>query len=273
MYSHVSFKAAHNSVDRDEIPITEQLRNPTSRHPYQAGCRGLELDIHDAPNMWEWSVSHDGPYDGAVNAQLGAYFTLLRDWSEAHRRHDPILVTIDIKPLSKSKTGFAHAFDQLVARTLGSDLLYTPPELQGDAPDLVSGANRNGWPSIDALRGRFILCLSGEESVKKAYSSAKNRLAFADIRVTGSSRRPNVTHGDRVFLNYKANQKNWERDARHFAPYDAFVFRLWGVDDARTWQRALHAGVNVLGTDRVRNHPWATVSGSTDCFLPHQLLP
>jgi hypothetical protein len=271
MYSHVSFKASHNSVDRDEIPITHQLRNPSGRQPFQAGCRGLELDIHDAPNLWEWSVSHLGPYSGAANHQLSGYFRLLREWSNVHGNHEPVLLTIDVKSMTKSRTSFPREFDDLLRRTLGKDRLYTPMELQGTAPDLVRGARDNGWPTVDELQNRFIVCLSGDEAVKKTYSGARNRLAFADVRVGGAIRRPSVNKGDRVFLNYKVGQANWERDARHFAPYDAFVFRLFGIDDEATWARALDARVNVLSTDRVRKYSWATATGTKERFLYHGL--
>ncbi len=269
MYSHVSFKAAHNSVDRDEIPVTEQLRNPTNRSPHQAGCRGLELDIHDAPNLWEWSVSHTGPYNADANHQLAAYLRLLVSWSDGHADHEPILITVDIKPMVKSPTRFAREFDRLLAREIGTKRLFTPAELQQDAPTLVEGANRYGWPSVDELRGRFIVCLSGLEAAKKHYSRARNRLAFADIRVAHNGRRPGAKTGDRVFVNYRADQTNWERDARHFAKTDGFVTRLFGIDDPATWQRAIDAGVNVLSTDRVRKYEWATATGTSERFQPH----
>jgi hypothetical protein len=269
MYSHVAFKAAHNSVDRDEIPVTEQLRNPTSRSPHQAGCRGLELDIHDAPNLWEWSVSHTGPYNPDVNQQLFAYLRLLVSWSDGHRGHDPVFVTIDVKPMVKSPTRFAREFDRLLDRELGAKRLFTPAELQRDAATLVEGANRYGWPTVDELRGRFIVCLSGEEVVKKHYSRARNRRAFADIRVGHGARRPGAQAGDRVVVNYRADQTNWERDARHFAATDGFLTRLYGIDDPVTWQRALGAGVNILSTDRVRKYEWATVTGTSERFFPH----
>ena len=270
MFSHVSFKAAHNSVDRDEIPVTEQLRNPTSRSPHQAGCRGLELDIHDAPNLWEWSVSHTGPYNPDVNHQFRSYLRLLASWSDSHRGHEPVLITIDIKPMVKSHTRFAREFDRLLAEELTDDRLFCPAELQQDAPSLVEGANAYGWPTVDELSGRFILCLSGEEAVKKHYSRARNRRAFADIRVGHGARRPGAKTGDRVFLNYRADQTNWEPDARYFAGTDGFVTRLFGIDDPATWARALAAEVNVLSTDRVRKYEWATVTGTSARFRSHR---
>ena len=70
-------------------------------------------------------------------------------------------------------------------------------------------------------------------------------------------------------MNYRADQTNWERDARHFAKTDGFVTRLFGIDDPATWQRAIDAGVNVLSTDRVRKYEWATATGTSERFQPH----
>ena len=80
LYSETSFKASHNSYDRDERPLSFQLG--WRAKPHQDGCRGLELDLHQSHDLWLWSVSHTGPYQGAADKQFGEYLIHLNAWSE-----------------------------------------------------------------------------------------------------------------------------------------------------------------------------------------------
>ncbi len=65
-YNEVQFKAAHNSIDRNES-LAQQLGWDSQKH-YQSGCRGIELDIVQDPDStrerdtWRFAVRHGGAY-------------------------------------------------------------------------------------------------------------------------------------------------------------------------------------------------------------------
>ena len=255
----VKFKASHNSFERDERPVTEQLVWSRSQ-PYQAGCRGLELDLRESPNLWSWSVHHD-EFQGRVDAQLVEYLRHLRTWSRFDPRHDVITIFLDLKAQARNRRQFPRYLDAVIEEFLGCDRLYTPAELMGAASSLVGGAMASGWPTLEALRGRFILVLSGDEPTKASYvSSGRNRLCFADQRLRDGDSLPSLTDGDRVFFNLNATEDwAWREPLRWFSRQQGFITRAYVANSADIWNRLLTADVNILATDKVRNHPWAQV--------------
>lgn len=266
MYSRVSFKASHNSYTRSEQPVTDQLDRPPTKSPHQAGCRGLELDLVESHRLWHWSVKHDGEYDGGTDMQLAAYLRHIRLWSSRFPDHDVITVTLDLKGTTKDTDDFAYFLDHTIDEHLGADLLFTPGELQGKHKSLVAGAAAHGWPTIPDLTGRFIMCLSGDERTKRAYAGSRTRLAFADLKVSAGTL-PSATEGDRVFLNFDIGDSGWQEGVRAASRSHAFVSRVYTANDQATWSAALRSKANIVSTDKVRNHPWATV-GSTSLFRP-----
>lgn len=258
-FQSVKFKASHNSYERDERPVTDQLAW-SDRHPHQGGCRGLELDLRESPNLWVWSVHHD-EYQGRADAQFSEYLRHLRTWSGFNPRHDVITITVDLKAPTRDRRQFPRYLDATIEEYLGRDRLFTPAELIGSAPSLVAGAMATGWPNLDELRGRFILVLSGDEPTKATYaSSSHQRLCFADRRLGANDPLPSVTTGDRVFFNLNATEDwAWTDRLRWFARQPGFVTRAYVANSADLWDHLLAADVNILSTDKVRNHPWARV--------------
>ncbi|MGD9705175.1 MAG: Ca2+-dependent phosphoinositide-specific phospholipase C [Acidimicrobiia bacterium] len=255
----VKFKASHNSFERDERPVTEQLVW-SDRQPHQAGCRGLELDLRESPNLWSWSVHHD-EYQGRVDAQLVEYLRHLRTWSLFEPRHDVITITLDVKAQARNRRQFPRYLDATIEEFLGRDRLFSPAALMGSADSLVAGAMASGWPALDELRDRFILVLSGDEPTKASYaSSSRDRLCFADQRLRDGDPLPSLTEGDRVFFNLNATEDwAWSDPLHWFAGQQGFITRAYVANSADLWDRLLAADVNILSTDKVRNHPWARV--------------
>ena len=262
-YGQVSFKASHNSYERDEQPITEQLRW-SGQSPHQAGCRGLEIDIAEARQLWVWSVQHSDDYSGAVDRQFTEYLTHLRRWSDLHPRHDVITVTIDLKSRTRDTRQFPRYFDMVIAEYLGEERLFTPHELRASNPNLVAAAMRDGWPTLGELRGKFILCLSGEhEETKRWYAGGQRRLCFVDQRVRSGDGNPSTGAGSVVFFYLDAGDSwAWDRRLRWFATQRGFVTRAYGLNSEGIWNKAKAAEANILSTDKVRNHRWANVASS-----------
>ena len=258
-YHDVTFKASHNSFERDEKPFTEQL-SWSRGSPHQAGCRGLELDLRESPHLTVWAVHHD-EYTSRADRQFGEFLHHLRRWSELHRGHDVITVTLDLKARARDRRQFPRYLDLLIDECLGRDRLFTPTDLIGDHDSLVAGAMADGWPTLDALRGRFVLCLSGDESTKQTYASAgRDRRCFADQRLREGDRLPSRTDGDRVFVNVNADEDwDWEAHVRALADRPGFISRTYGCNTSDLWRRAIAAGANIVATDMVRNHRWAHV--------------
>ncbi len=258
-YNEVVFKASHNSFERDERPITEQLTF-NRRTPHQAGCRGLELDLRESPNLTVWAVDHD-EYTARADRQFAAFLAHLKRWSTMHPSHDVITITLDLKARARDRRTFPRYLDAMIDESLGRDLLFTPGEMIGNRRSLVAAAMSNGWPSLGELAGRFVLCLSGDEPTKRSYASAgRSRLCFADRRVLRGDRFPARREGDRIFFNFNAAESwSWDGRLKWFARQRGFITRAYGVNSDDLWDRVVAADANIVATDKVRNHQWARV--------------
>lgn len=258
-FHEVQFKASHNSFDRDEKPVTDQLAWRPSQ-PHQAGCRGLELDLRESPNLWSWSVHHD-EYQGRADLQLSEYLRHLRRWSEFHPGHDVITITVDLKERARDLRDFPRYLDATIDEFLGHERLFRPSDLLGDHQTLVAAAMATGWPPLEDLRGRFVLCLSGDERTKASYArSSRDRLCFADRRVREGDPLPSASDGHRVFFNFNVTEDwSWDERLRWFARQHGFITRAYVVNSSDLWDRVITAGANIVATDKVRNHRWAHV--------------
>ena len=258
-YNEVTFKVSHNSFERDERPVTDQLAFD-ERDPHQGGCRGLELDLRESPNLTMWAVDHD-EYTSRADRQFPAFLQHLRRWSRFHPEHDVVLVTVDLKARARNVAEFPLYLDDAIDEHLGRERLYSPGDLRGHGTSLVEAAMATGWPSLDDLRGRFVLCLSGDEITKRSYAASDpERLCFADVQVEKGDPRPSTTDGDRVFFNFNATEAwSWDRELRWFAGQRGFLTRAYGVNHRDLWTKVVRAGANLVATDKVRNHGWARV--------------
>lgn len=254
-YNQVSFKASHNSYDRNE-PLVQQLRwNPSQ--PWQCGCRGLELDISQSSTGNNWSVSHDPGYSSR-DTQLYTCLQQLAEWARQDSSHDVVTLYLDLKEV---QPGFEDGLDQYVSQYLASPV-YRPADLMGGQATVPDGARVNGWPTLSALAGKFIIVLSGDDDAKAAYAkdNPRARLCFAD-RSCDPDEVPDSD--DRVFFNYhlySADTPEWSAVFRGQATNPASICRGWVLNGGDLWNSALNAGCNVLATDKVSDNQWAMVS-------------
>jgi hypothetical protein len=258
-YSEVSMKGAHNSYQRDETIIEQLQWNPA--RPYEAGCRALELDISQSSTGNQWSVGHKSSYDPHYR-QLSQFLSELRAYSRANPGHDPVTLYLDLKHVAGS--GFPDQLDQYIRAHLDvgtGTTVYTPGELMGSAASLPEGARRNGWPTLGALRNRFLIVLTGDGDAKALYArtSPRARLCFAD-KDMGADKKPEST--DRVFFNYhlySSDKGKWCPVFRAAAGRPDAVIRGYVLNGEGLWNDALACGCHVLATDKIKGHSWAKV--------------
>jgi hypothetical protein len=253
-------KAAHNSYQRDEI-LTDQIAW-SSAQPYQGGCRALELDISQARSGNAWSVGHKEEYDRNYR-QLSQFLNELSVWSRNNCLHDVITIHLDLKHV---EADFVQKLDDYIRAHFHVGIvttIYQPGELMGSEATLPAGAGKNGWPTLDQLRGRFIFCVTGNGQAKDRYSRTdpRNRLCFADKDISDSDR--NDPWSDVcVFFSYNlftANISKWGPVFRRLAGSRKIIIRGYVLNGDGLWKAALENGCNLLATDKIRNHNWAAV--------------
>lgn len=156
------FASTHNSyageIDGHRGSITRQL---------DGGIRCLELDIHnDDFGKHGYRIGHDEPGDRVFHLdgnpesnKLADWLDMITNWSEQHLTHAPITLYLDLKDKlggNYDDGNLAHLNDDLRA-SLGSHLF----EARALGP--------NNWPSVEKLRGKILVVLSGEPANRLSY--------------------------------------------------------------------------------------------------------
>ncbi len=267
---------------------------------------------------FEWEVKHAGGIDDRTWPKFSDYLKRLEAWSRAHPGHNVITVKIEEKwfatldndlgellagtkfPDFPSKNlgfdgsgadaywyfyvrvfipNFPKCLDAYIAKHFDTNLLYTPKQLKGSAPTLLAGAN-NGWPTLDALKGKFIFYVMGADAAQDyAGDTPEARLCF--------QRNNNINDENSVFLSVSGESligdglekstkainriKDYheQQPAKIIATYLGHhheecggLFNIYGlpkpIEDAQDWAAARALGVNLIQSDVV-NKKWASL--------------
>jgi len=190
----VQFIQSHNTYMTGHRAQTATGFRDTVDRVFGLGARGVELDAWQSPDGTpQWSVSHDGPFSAAPDAQLRTYLREVAAWSKDQRSrggHELLLIVLDMK--SDASAGmFADDIDAYVSDALGDCDLFTAGRLVSQHRGPLQGllASPAIWPSLDAMRNQLAICMSGSplstESLAPltmvyAKTSPRDRIAFAD---------------------------------------------------------------------------------------------
>lgn len=157
------------------LPIPDQLSSQ--------GVRQLELDVFADPDGILWApigtpgfkVLHEEQADpGTTCPTLVACLTQVREWSDAHPRHLPIAVLIELKdgvevpgppdpvPFTPALT---RALDDEIRSVFPEERLLTPDDVRGAAPTLEEAVLGGGWPLVDDVRGQVLFLLDNKRDL------------------------------------------------------------------------------------------------------------
>jgi hypothetical protein len=183
-YDEVFGKATHNSYWTAAhphefpwplVPVTGTRERLIDQLLFD-GARAIELDVHrdDAPHSW--AIYHT---DDPANSQCRTLAECLRRLQLFHYalpRHEPLNVIIELKETWPTfPRPSAHVFDaahtiedfDAIFRRFLPGALFEPADLFARAPGartLAEAAERAGWPTIEELRGKFIVNVLGNWS-------------------------------------------------------------------------------------------------------------
>ena len=117
----------------------------------------------------------------------------IRDWSDAHPGHLPIIINLEMKsdPIALPvDLGFTQvlpfdgptldAVDAELRTALGTRLL-TPDDVRGDAPDLRTAITTTGWPTVKDSRGKVMFFMDNAELRSRyliGHESLRGRVMF-----------------------------------------------------------------------------------------------
>ncbi len=204
-----------------ELTPTIEYSHPTLTEQLDLGVRSVELDVFEDPDGGRSATPKAvallgrDPVDPAM-AEPGfkvfhiqevdfrstcptfvACLTELRNWSDAHSEHVPIVVHLEAKdgvipdpldlafvqPIPVSEATFT-ALEDEIRSVLAPERVVTVADVQGDHPTLGEAVAAEGWPDVAELRGRFVFVLDDHDVKRELYRGlhpdTRDRLIFVD---------------------------------------------------------------------------------------------
>ncbi|TDW52756.1 calcium-dependent phosphoinositide phospholipase C [Flavobacterium sp. 270] len=279
-FGEISFKASHNSYERNET-ISDQL-DFDPNEPYQSGCMAIELDIIRQSKDYEngeitsgyFKVSHT--LGNTTAPHLDEWLGYIFGWHNTNPNHLPIVVYIDIKSSEGGYLDFGDRIDQYLTKYFDKSIIYTPGILYSSQPkengdtfnDLCSFVVQKGWPQIDQMSGKIIFCLTGNPDWKKTYADSSdlltNRLCFSD---NGAEEEAPPTTGNRIFFNFDIKKKDKWNDMIKKYSTNNLITRVYEVNNPDLWEKALTCTFSAIATNKIRNNKWAYVSNQGHPYL------
>ncbi len=118
----------------------------------------------------------------------------IRAWSQANRRHVPILILVELKadvvptlptrPIPFDKEQIESVESEILSVFPRSEIL-TPDRVRGHFDTLPESIRAQGWPALEAVRGLVMFALDNEGSVRDRYldghPALRDRLMFATV--------------------------------------------------------------------------------------------
>ncbi len=118
----------------------------------------------------------------------------IRAWSQANRRHVPILILVELKaevvpglptrPVPFDKEQLENVEAEILSVFKRSEIL-TPDRVRGRFDTLPEAIRAQGWPALEAVRGLVMFALDNEGSVRDRYLDGhfalRDRLMFATV--------------------------------------------------------------------------------------------
>lgn len=167
------------SLDYFEDPLDVQLQDQ--------GVRQFELDVNVADDGSEkFHVIHvQGLDTGTTCLQFVDCLTTIRTWSLAHPQHAPLAILLELKnndfnlpaPYRAWVAADLDRLDTVIRSVFTEDQMFTPDDLRGAHATLPEAIAKDGWPEIDAVRGKVSFLMDNGGTFRSWYRDGHPALA------------------------------------------------------------------------------------------------
>lgn len=182
----------------------------------------------------------------------------LKEWSDQHPDHLPIIVLINAKdaqiPLTSNPVPFTRegllSIDEEISSIYPNNQLVTPDDVRGEAESLEDAILTTGWPELDDIRGKILFVLDENETKTDLYLSNFTGQAGAIMFVNKEEGNPEAAFR---IVNDPINDfskiqslVNLGYMVRTRADSETIEAR---ANDLTRFQRAVASGAHVISTD------------------------
>lgn len=159
--------------DYSRLPFDKQL---------DLGARSFEFDLHLSKEGWE--IFHAPVIDFRTSCRRFVdALKILRDWSDAHPGHIPIIVLMECKEegfllsdhYRRPELADLELMDQQIREAFGEKLLV-PDDVRGEAKTLTEAVRAHGWPTLAECKGKAVFILHETGRNRDLYSEGRRSL-------------------------------------------------------------------------------------------------
>lgn len=259
------------ALDYTHRPLAEQLDH---------GARQLEIDVNYDPKGGYYAKSaqdaellkpgfkvlHMAFSDAASSCErLVTCLAQIRDWSDAHPDHAPLMLMFNAKEDADAEHGKpALRFDEKAFDALDREILSViprgklilPDDVQGAYPTLRDAVLAGSWPGLAAARGKIFFALDEGETKVAIYRGKRKSLEGRVFFVNTDEASPAaayltindpVAEGDRIARDVKAGfMVRTRADADTWEAREGSLVRL---------RAALASGAQYVSTDYIWEDP------------------
>ena len=241
------------SLDYGHAPLYEQL---------ESGVRSLAIDIYKGPQGFH--VLHIPIIDANSNCEsLPECLDEIIRWSDDNGGHIPLIIFLEIKDLKKPTGPYTpmvakdvDELEALVWQLLGEGRLLRPDAIRGEENTLEAAILKNGWPSLESIRGKILLQLNGPAHLQDHYKNVSPTLAGRAMFMKAS---PGMPEAAIIVLNDpKAPEVNAHARLGYFIRTRADTsVKEPAANDKSNRDAALLSGAHIITTDfpTITPHP------------------
>lgn len=171
----------------DAITSLQYFEDPLDVQLQEQGVRQFELDVSVNLDDSGFTVIHiQGVDEGTTCRNLLDCLTTIKTWSDAHPRHAPIAVLLELKnadfpipnlPYHSWTAPDLDHLDAAIRSVFSERRMFTPDDLRGSFTSLPDAITQRGWPSIDAVRGQVMFLMDNGGTLRSWYRTGRPGLA------------------------------------------------------------------------------------------------
>ena len=184
----------------------------------------------------------------------------LKQWSDAHPRHLPIVITMNAKADGVKRPGFVQplpfdrvafdAWDAEIRSVLPPTKLLVPDDVRQQYATLEQAVRAHAWPALESVRGRFLFVLDEtsprQEIYIEGHPSLRGRVMFVNAeegQPEAAFRIVNEPKENLAYIQYLVRSGYLVRTR---ADADTREARQ---NDYTRWKAALASGAHIITTD------------------------
>jgi len=179
-------------------------------------------------------------------------------WSDQHPRHLPLMILLECKdqpqpPLPTKPEPLTRErlldLEKEILSVIPTDRILKPDDVRGKLATLREGIEKNGWPLLDTLRGKFLFCLDNTDAIRDRYLEGNPALEGRLIFVSA----PDAKHPAAGW--FKCNDPIREQEKIRELVKAGFLVRTrtdTSKPDAEMKRNAFGSGAQWVSTDHFR---------------------